>query len=219
MNKIRRATTRNEQWREPLLNTTSNSDSINNINISVSGVPELSDVENYPFADQEVFHGRFQLANSHPFKELSPYQVDFYYRTSSGLFLVEVTNGQTNDIAKNALRKIQSALPSEVKIEPGINEAREPLWSFIDSAESDINEINVIDRGEVYNWNELEEVDREEVAYNYKIWSADLTFTRTVDGETRNINVTYESDTLSIATSEADDREYVLQIFEREVMA
>jgi hypothetical protein len=171
-------------------------------------------VDDYPFPDQTIFEGNFRYERGRVGTDVATgtYQI----RSGSGLLILRKESGRIHpdDVAT----AISDEVDGDIEIHDSIILNREGLWIFIDSADTKM-EIEVLTPiGEVRGLDELqeeEELSYEDVFGDYPVNHARIFFSPN-DGE--SIEVVYANDTLSIGSSSDNAHEYVIQLFERDVI-
>lgn len=171
-------------------------------------------VDDYSFPDQTIFEGNFRYERGRVGTDVATgtYQI----RSGSGLLILRKESGRIHpdDVAT----AISDEVDGDIEIHDSIILNREGLWRFIDSADTKM-EIEVLTPiGEVRGLDELqeeEELSYEDVFGDYPVNHARIFFSPN-DGE--SIEVVYANDTLSIGSSSDDAHEYVIQLFERDVI-
>lgn len=169
-------------------------------------------VKQYPFATQEIIQGRLIYEEESEYTAGRTIPIDFEFRTGSSLFLTEV---QT-DISSidSVATQLAEAASSDLKVYRNLHAPEDALWDFLLTADR-ILEITVLDEGQEVPYNEVDGVDQEEVVREYAIENASVGFVE--DGH--EIFVEYRGGSLQVETDWEQGREYIIQIFEREVLS
>lgn len=181
--------------------------------------PERSTVEvlvnDYPFPEQTIFKGSFQYERGRVGTDSATgtYQI----RSGSGLLILRKESGRIHP--DDVVNAIGDEVNGDIKIHDSIISNREGLWRFIDSADTRMELEVLTPIGETRRLEELQ--DEEGLSYidvygDYPIQHARIFFT---PDESESIEVVYANDTLSIGSSSDEAHEYILQLFEREVIS
>ncbi|WP_158055876.1 hypothetical protein [Halorussus halophilus] len=138
-------------------------------------------------------------------------ELNFEYRDGSELFILEL---QTDvESVDQIAQHIADAIPQGFTIYRNLHAPEDALWTFLGQADS-IIEIHVLEGGQEVPYREIEGVSREAVIGNYTIENAEVGFV--VDEH--QIVVRYQQGGLQIESDWPDGREYIIQLFEREVL-
>ncbi|WP_227380867.1 hypothetical protein [Haladaptatus halobius] len=169
-------------------------------------------VEDYPFSDQQIIRGSFLYDEPSEYTSGREIDVDFEYRSGSQLFILELdTDVRSLD---SVVQSLTEAIPQEFIIYRNLHAPEDALWSFLEHADR-ILEIDILDEGQEVPYDEVEGVPREEVIGNFAIEKAEVGF----NVEEHSIMVRYQGGDLQINSDWEYGREYIIQIFEREVLA
>jgi hypothetical protein len=172
-------------------------------------------VENYPYDEPLVFKGNFRYERGRVGTDTArgTYQI----RSHSGLLVIRKESGSIHP--DDVTDAISNAVNGDIEIHDTIILNREGLWSFVDSANKRM-EIEVLTpMGEVRSLSELQEeegLEYENVSYSYPIESARVFFKP--PNTDVSIEVEYANDTLSVGAADDEAHEYVIQLFERDVI-
>jgi len=139
-------------------------------------------------------------------------RLEFEYRDGSNLFILEL-NTDVSSIDR-IINTIVDVFPRQFTIYRNLHASEDLLWEFFEQADS-IIEIQVLDDGQEVPYQELNEIQPTDVIGNYAIERAEVGFVV----EDHQIVVRYQQRDLQIKTDWEDGREYILQLFEREVLA
>lgn len=210
MNTLRRVTTDYSLSRDVLPNITGERVSI--ISLETDSISSL--VEDYPFSNQSIFFGEFEYSQEeHPFDPEVTRTVrgKFSYRTESGLFMLR--SYTDNPSPSEIVRELNSELPRGIKINIGLNLSRSQIWRFIEFADKKLN-IQVLFKGETVEYEEVSENPSARRLKDHLVSKAKLIF----EYQGERIHVLYLGDSMSISGRSDKGREYVLQLFEKEVL-
>lgn len=169
--------------------------------------------DNYPFEGQDVYRGELSYEEESMWGTGREIPIQFEYRTESEMFIlsIDVDVPSVDDI----IRRLNSAAPEGVRIYRNLTVNREALWRFFQGADRVI-EISVLnDRGEEVPFDEVEDADRSDVIGSYPVEDATVVFSR----GSEQILVQYESGSLNVNSDWEYATEYVVQLFERDVIA
>jgi len=165
--------------------------------------------EDYPF-DQDSFTAQFTYYEPSEYTSGREIKLNLEYRLQSQLLLVELHTDLSLDPVFNELSHASGASD---RIYHNLHAPEDQLWSFIMEADRTLD-IHVLDDGNEVPYREVEDTPVQDVIGEYAIEYAQVGFVR----EGHEIAVTYESGRLQIETDWNDGREYILQVFEREVL-
>lgn len=174
-------------------------------------------VEDYPYPYQTKHKGTVYYQESSPIPSLSPDEepVSFRYREESGLFILQ---GEIDETKSRAiLQRINTRLEDETDdVLMSVSHGRVNLWSFIFSARTQTQLVVRDGGGNELSDDEIAHLSQRELAQDYSLDQARAVFYH--QGE--RINVSYDSGILNFIDSvSSDGKEYVLQLFEKYVVA
>jgi hypothetical protein len=167
--------------------------------------------ENYPFT-QTVHRGTLIYDEQSTYTPGREIEIDFEYRDGSGLFILEL-NTDVSSVDKLA-QAVSDAIPEQFTVYRNLHAPEDALWDFLSQSDS-IIDIQVLVEGREVSYDEIEGIDREDVIGEYAIESAEVGFV--IDGH--EIVVRYHGGDLQIETDWVDGPEYIIQVFERDVLA
>jgi len=169
-------------------------------------------VDQYPFASQEIVRGQLTYEEESEYTAGRTIPINFEFRTGSNLFLTEV---QT-DISSidSVTTQLVEATSNVLTVYRNLHAPEDALWDFLTTADR-ILEITVLDEGEEVQYDEVDGVARADVVGEYAIENASVGFVK----EGNEIFVKYRSGSLQIETEWDSGREYIIQLFEREVLS
>ncbi|MFY4811610.1 hypothetical protein ACOJIV_02735 [Haloarcula sp. AONF1] len=178
---------------------------------SVSSHPVEVLCDDYPFT-QTVYQGVLLYDEPSEYTPGREIKIDFEYRDGSGLFILELNTdvGSVDELAQ----AVSDAIPEQFTVYRNLHVPEDALWEFLSQADSVID-IRVLAEGSEVSYDEIEDVDPSKVIGNYAIESAEVGFV--IEGH--NIVVKYHQGDLQIETSWVDGQEYIIQLFERDVLA
>lgn len=171
-------------------------------------------IDEYPFSDQTIFEGDFRYERGRVGTDVAmgTYQI----RSGSGLLILRKESGNIHpDDVANA---VSDEVDGDIEIHDSIILNREGLWRFIDSADTRMGIEVLTPIGEVRGLDELQEeedLSYEDVFGDYPVNHARIFFPT---NDEKSIEVVYANETLSIGSSSDDAHEYVIQLFERDVI-
>ncbi len=168
--------------------------------------------EEYPFNNQIIYRGSLSYEEDAMWGTGRSLTLNFEFRTDSELFLLSTDV----DISSygNLIHEINSGTPSELRIYRNLTVGREYMWEFLERADRVIN-LSVLLDGEEKEIDEIGDLSREEIIRNQPIESASVVFTI----ENNEIVVRYKNGSLSVHSDWEKATEYVVQLFERDVIA
>ncbi len=166
--------------------------------------------DDYPFS-QQSYQGTIVYDEPSQYTPGRDIELNFEYRDGSELFILEL---QTDvESVDQIAQHIADAIPQGFTIYRNLHAPEDALWTFLGQADS-IIEIHVLEGGQEVPYREIEGVSREAVIGNYTIENAEVGFV--VDEH--QIVVRYQQGGLQIESDWPDGREYIIQLFEREVL-
>lgn len=175
--------------------------------------------DDYPFAGQVLISGSFTYTEPGR-RGYEPEALGWFeYRSASNLFLLQIKQAHLDP--ETVREELDAAIDAPVDIDGMKTVSRECLWNFFDRAD-EINEITVRDRGGESTLHSVllsgESLDESGnlVAENRFIKSAKAKYIEPNSGQP--IIVKYSVGELNIPHDPARAREYVIQLFEREVI-
>lgn len=191
-------------------------------NIGLSPVEILlQDEDKYPYPSQEIVKGRFEFEHE-DYLGKSTAKGTFELRTESQLFILgkEAGSASIDDITARMDEALDAVVDSEVEIHAQLHSNVEDLWGFILNS-SWGREIKVLgNAGEIKPVEALlDDEDNEQIediAGRYPVVEADLVFEVPWGGA---VNVLYDNGHLEISTDDPDAHEFVIQLFERDVIS
>lgn len=212
MSEIRQASPDNGQW-EDRLSSLSSGENGEISDITIEEESASARIEGYEFDGQRILYGEFTFHEQHAFGDSqTSTRVEFMYRADSQLFVLNT--GQSDERDGEILREINGRLSEDNRIYPGINCSRQNVWQFIQAA-SNIGRVRVIDDKEVVDKDELELSEEELI--DKMVWDAELFFENPETGEEKL--VIYDEESLFVDVSSLRDMEYILQIFEQNLLS
>lgn len=165
---------------------------------------------NYPFEGQTRYKGTIAYDEKPEFGKGRELEFRFQARSQSGLLIIK---SEVDASLENILGQVNEATEPDFRIYRRLSPQRKSLWKFIQEANS-VVEVTIIDeQGEELTLNEIDK-DRDEVIGNYPI--EDATFSYKYNDE--NILVKYASGSLQIDADNPEATEYIIQLFERDVI-
>lgn len=168
--------------------------------------------ENYPFKDQPIYFGDLVYHEKSEFGNSRDIECNYQYRTDSGLF---VLRSEVDLPLERVVQKINSVAPDEFHIYRNLSPKRESLWKFITKSSNRVIEISFLnERGEETEAEEFKNMELAEVANNYPIDTA----TAVYEHNGQQILVRYTGGSLVVDTDDSDANEYIIQLFERDVI-
>lgn len=167
-------------------------------------------VSNYPFQNQTIYRGKYTYKERTPLDEVRNVEGYFQIRKESGLFILQTHTDRPTP--EKIIEEINSKVNESFKIYKGIIPERDRIWKFINKADQIIN-VRVVFEDEVKDINEIEE-DNRELFGKYPIESAQACYS--YRGE--DIHIIYTGKGISIKTDNEEQKEYIIQLFEKIVL-
>jgi len=138
-------------------------------------------------------------------------ECSYQYRTGSGLFVLK---SEVDLPLERVIQEINSVASEQFHIYRNLSPKRESLWGFISSSDRVIEVSFLNERGERVEAAEFKNMELAEVANNYPIDTATAVYEH--DGQ--QILVRYTGGSIVIDTDNPDANEYIIQLFERDVI-
>jgi hypothetical protein len=167
--------------------------------------------EDYPFEDQPIYSGNLVYHEESEFGGSRDIECTYQYRTGSGLFVLQ---SEVDLPLERVIQEINSVAPDNFHIYRNLSPKRESLWEFISSSDRVIEISFLNELGEEADVEEFEDMDLAEVANNYPIDTA----TAVYEHNGRQILVRYTGGSIVVDTDDPDANEYIIQLFERDVI-
>ncbi|MWG34618.1 hypothetical protein [Halomarina oriensis] len=177
--------------------------------------PRCSD---YPFGSQIVYRGSIEYEEVAEFGGGREIQLDFEFREESQLFILESDVDLPS--IDSVIKRINSIIPSEVRIYRKLTVHRDRLWNFLRSADSILevtllgDQAEEISLAQIHSESDLRESEFGYLVEKHPIESATVVFQH--EGE--QTTARYTDGTLSIHSESPQAREHIIQIFERDVL-
>lgn len=180
-------------------------------------IGEISDVEwtpavsDHPFADQRVYEGTALYHEPSEYTAGRDIEVTFELRTGSQLILVESETDlpSIDDITA----QLRAATGERFDVYRSLHAPEDALWDFLTSANR-VLEITVLDDGLEVPYQEVDGAPVEEVIGEYAISRAQVS----IEHDTDQMLVTYRDGTLQVESDWDGGRDYIIDLFEREVL-
>jgi hypothetical protein len=188
--------------------------SLENAQITINSIHDRLSTplcENYPFEDQTVYSGDLVYHEESEFGGSRDIECSYQYRTESGLFVLQ---SEVDLPLENVIKKINSVAPDQFHIYHNLSPKRENLWKFISSSDRVIEISFLNEQGEETEAENFENLELAEVANKYPIDTA----TAVYEHNEQQILVRYTSGSLVVDTDNPDANEYIIQLFERDVI-
>lgn len=176
----------------------------------------LEDPDSYAFPDQEIYRGKFKYVNESPLGDEEA-SGTFQFRTGSKLFVFRKRKGSAP--IHRISRVFREAYAPDIRIHEDYKPSREAIWNFVEKASwrDDIYVLN--DFGEEVSFAELAKqagVPQKNLYGEYPLVSVELALTVPWGP---SVTIRYDQGHLEVSSNDDDVYEYVLQRFERDVVA
>jgi len=192
-------------------------------NLSTNGF-SLSDVDErtvgglcgeYPFDGQSAYSGVIEYSEDAMWGSGRNVELEFEFRDQSNLFILDTEVDPPS--VESVIQKLNALSSDDVKIYRSLTVHRERLWEFLQNADKIIELTLIGDQGTEISFEELGSGlnDPELELEQYPIESATVVFS--YKGE--QILTRYTDGTLSVHSDVSEGREYLVQLFERDVIA
>lgn len=167
--------------------------------------------DRYPFDGQTIYRGTIQYREEAELGGGREIELQFEFRDQSSLFILE------SDVDIPSIESIISRLnalsPNEFIIYRSLTVHRERLWTFLQEADQLIEATLINKHGEKMDFGELD-LKHPENIQQHPIESATIAF----EYADEQIVTRYTDGTLSIHSDNPEAREYIIQLFERDVL-
>jgi hypothetical protein len=186
------------------------SDDFTLTSIDQQAVQSLCD--QYPFDGQTIYRGTIQYQEQAELGGGRDIELQFEFRDQSSLFILE----SDVDIPsiESVIKRLNTLSPNEFIIYRSLTVHRERLWTFLQEADQFIDATLVSKHGETMDLGEYN-LESPRNIQQHPIESATIAFE--YGGE--QIVTRYTDGTLSIHSDNPEAREYIIQLFERDVLA
>lgn len=170
--------------------------------------------ERYPFTNQTIYCGEmvYEEESGPSWSSGRTIEMHFEYRSASEMFIIQLDVDVPS--IENIITRINSSTPEGVKISRNLTVNREALWDFLEGADKIIDISIINEYGKEVPFDELESESREDVIGSYPVEHATVIFSHA--GE--QIPVQYDNGSLHVDSDWDEAREYVVQLFERDVI-
>ena len=165
---------------------------------------------NYPFEGQIRYSGTISYNEKPEFGKGRELEFEFQARSQSGLLIIR---SEVDASLENILGQVNEATEPDFRIYRRLSPQRKSLWRFIQEADSVIEVTVINEQGEEVTLEEIDE-DRDKVIGDYPIEDAIISYKY----ENENILIKYTSGSLQIDANGSDATEYIIQLFERDVI-
>lgn len=183
--------------------------------ISIESVEELTVdpmIDAYPFSNQKIIRGNLVYEEASTYTEGRGIPVDFEFRAGSKLLLIKLYADVST--INPIITQLAEATSGEISVYRNLHAPEDALWRFLMTAERVVN-ITVLDQGEEVRYDDIDDVSREDVIGEYAIEEALVGFVKGAN----EILVRYRDGSLQIETNWKRGHEYIIQVFEREVLS
>lgn len=167
--------------------------------------------DEYPYEGQTIYRGAIQYREEAELGGGRQIELKFEFRDQSSLFILE----SDVDIPSidSVISKLNTLSPSEFIIYRSLTVHRERLWTFLQEADQLVEVTLFNENGKQFELGDAE-LEVAETIREYPIESATMAFEYA--GE--HIVTRYTDGKLSIRSENPDAREYIIQLFERDVL-
>ncbi|MBX0287539.1 hypothetical protein EGH22_14495 [Halomicroarcula sp. F28] len=163
----------------------------------------------YPFTGQEVITANLSYTEPSEYSRGRQLEFEIEIRTGSNLFVLD----SDVDVNLNNLLSIlnENCASSGFRVYRSLTPSRQSLWDFIQMSHSIIDLTVINQRGEEESISEIDE--NQNSVRQYPVEDATLSF----QYNGRKILVHYAQGSINIDYNSNEEREYILQLLEREV--
>lgn len=171
--------------------------------------------EDYPFDGQSAYSGFIKYSEEAMWGGGRDIELEFEFRDQSNLFILDTEVDLPS--VESVIQKLNSLSSEDVKIYRSLTVHRERLWDFLNNADKIIDLTLIGNQGTEISFEELDsEIHNSEFEIEqYPIESATVVFS--YEGE--RILTRYTDGTLSVHSDVSEATEYLVQLFERDVIA
>ncbi|WP_254809725.1 hypothetical protein [Natronosalvus amylolyticus] len=166
--------------------------------------------DDYPFDGQMAYSGLINYSEDAMWGGGRDIELEFEFRDQSNLFILDTEVDLPS--VESVIQKLNTLSSDDVKIYRSLTVHRERLWNFLNNADKIIELTLIGDQGKEISFEELDsglEIEQ------YPIESATVVFS--YEGE--QILTRYTDGTLSVQSDVSEATEYLVQLFERDVIA
>jgi len=169
----------------------------------------------YPFDGQAAYSGVIEYSEDAMWGGGRDVELEFEFRDQSNLFILDTEVDLPS--VESVIQKLNTVSSDDVKIYRSLTVHRERLWNFLHNADKIIELTLIGDQGTEISFEELDSgVNEPELELEqYPIEAATVVFS--YNGE--QILTRYTDGTLSVHSDVSDATEYIIQLFERDVIA
>ena len=169
----------------------------------------------YPFDGQSAYSGVIEYSEDAMWGSGRNVELEFEFRDQSNLFILDTEVDLPS--VESVIQKLNALSSDDVKIYRSLTVHRERLWEFLQNADKIIDLTLIGDQGTEVSFEELGSGlnDPKLELEQYPIESATVVFS--YKGE--QILTRYTDGTLSVHSDVSEGREYLVQLFERDVIA
>ncbi len=203
---LRRSGSLDYEWLESLEEDGYNNPEIDDVNREFTPI-----IAPYPYPDQVIITGNISYREESDYTKGRDISVEFEMRTGSRLLIFEYETDipSLSPVTEQLLKVTNNSL----NIYHNLHAPEDSLWDFLLSSDR-VVDITVLDGGREVSYREVEEVPTQDVIGEYSIESASVGF----QYEEESILVTYQNGNLQIESDHERAREYIIELFEREVL-
>ncbi|WP_157884803.1 hypothetical protein [Halorubrum aethiopicum] len=171
--------------------------------------------DEYPFDGQSAYSGVIKYSEDAMWGGGRDVKLEFEFRDQSNLFILDTEVDLPS--VESVIKKLNALSADDVKIYRSLTVHRDRLWNFLNNADKIIELTLISDQGTEISFEELrpEPYDTELEIEQYPIESATVVFS--YEGE--QILTRYTDGTLSVHSDVSEATEYLIQLFERDVIA
>jgi|AntDeeMinimDraft_5_1070356.scaffolds.fasta_scaffold00990_2 hypothetical protein len=171
--------------------------------------------DGYPFDGQSAYSGLIEYSEDAMWGGGREIELEFQFRDQSNLFILDAEVDLPS--VESVIQRLNSLSSDDVKIYRSLTVHRERLWDFLNNADKIIDLTLIGDQGTEISFEELDsELHEPEFEIEqYPIESATVVFS--YEGE--QILTRYTDGALSVHSDVSEATEYLVQLFERDVIA
>lgn len=203
---LRRSGSLDSEWLESL-----EEDGYNGVNVDDVNRNFVPIIDPHPYPNQVIITGTVNYREESDYTQGRDISVEFELRTGSRLLIFEYETDIPS--LSPVTEQLVEITDDSLKIYHNLHAPEDSLWNFL-LASDRVVDIKVLDEGKAVPYREVEEVPTQDVIGKYSIESASVGFQ--YEGE--NILVTYQNGNLQIESDHERAREYIIELFEREVL-
>ncbi|WP_143420498.1 hypothetical protein [Halorubrum sp. Ib24] len=203
---LRRSGSLDSEWLESIEEDGYNGVEIDDVNRDFAPI-----IDAHPYPNQVIITGNINYREESDYTQGRDISVEFELRTGSRLLIFEYESDIPS--LSPVTEQFLEITDNSPKIYHNLHAPEDSLWDFL-LASDRVVDITVLDGGREASYREVEDIPTQDVIGEYSIESASVGF----QYEEESILVTYQNGNLQIESDHERAREYIVELFEREVL-